>query len=126
MGTALANRLREAAGNSSTERATRGRHAKPAPEKGAGSGALGGPGRHPVVAALANEAFSRNCCAYPCEHRPPRLQYGSGHARQCSWQGGRTSAERSRHDPVNVAIREDLGEIERWKGNSLSRQKKAL
>jgi hypothetical protein len=62
------------------------------PEKGARSGALGGPGRHQVVVAFAEEAFSRNCCAYPCEHRPPRLQYGCGHARQCSWQGGRTSA----------------------------------
>jgi hypothetical protein len=50
------------------------------------------PGRHPVAARLAKEAFSRNCCAYLCEHRPPRLQYGCGHARQCSWQGGRTSA----------------------------------
>ena len=37
-------------------------------------------------------SFSRNCCAYLCEHRPPRPLYDCGRARLCSWQGGRTSA----------------------------------
>ena len=56
-----------------------------------------GPSEFAIISCSQIElSASRNCCACPCAHRPPRRRYGCGRAPACSSPDARTSAWRSR------------------------------